>query len=139
MKKGKDEALRWLKQAEYNLRVAENNLKSDFYSAACFMSEQSAQVALKAYIISKTHRPVLWIHSIQKLSEKCAEYDKDFERLIEYGRILDRFYIPTRYPDAITPPALPYETYTKKDAKEAVRFSKNIISKVKKRLLEEKK
>jgi HEPN domain-containing protein len=36
MKLNKEEALRWLKQAEYNLDVAENNLKGGFYSASCF-------------------------------------------------------------------------------------------------------
>lgn len=132
MKKNKEEALRWLKQAEHNLKVAESNFNSGFFSDACFMCEQSAQVALKFYIIFKTGRPVLWEHSIQTLAKKCLQFDKEFNEIIEYGRVLDRYYIPTRYPDALTPPAIPYETYTSKDASEAIGFAKRIVETVKK-------
>jgi len=127
MKKNKEEALRWLKQAEYNFQVAENNLNANFYSASCFMSEQSAQAALKAYLIFKRSRPVLWIHSIKKLAENCLQYDE----IVEYGKILDRYYIPTRYPDALTPPAVPYEIYTERDASEAISFLRKILDTVK--------
>ncbi|MEW5768561.1 MAG: HEPN domain-containing protein [bacterium] len=130
MKENKVEALRWLKQAEYNLQVAENNLNAKLYSASCFMSEQSAQVALKAYLIFKTGRPVLWVHSVKKLAENCLQYHDKFKEIVECGKILDRYYIPTRYPDALAPPAVPYEIYTVKDAEEAVDFARKIIAKV---------
>ncbi len=126
MKKNKEESLRWLRQAEYNLKVAENNFNARFYSASCFMSEQAAQMALKAYIIFKTGRYVS-MHSIKKLAEKCLEYNKHFEEIVEYGKILDRYYIPTRYPDALAPPVAPFEIYTEKDAKEALDFAKKIV------------
>lgn len=133
MKKNKEEALRWLRQAEYNLKVAEHNLIAKFYSTSCFMSEQSAQVALKSYLIFKTGRYVS-IHSVKKLAERCLQYDTDFEKIIEYGKILDRYYIPTRYPDALAPPAVPFESYTENDAKEAIKFVKEIIDKVKEKI-----
>ena len=134
MKRSEEEALRWLKQSAHNLEVAENNLKGKFYSDVCFMSEQSAQLSLKAYLILKTGRHVVWEHSIQSLAKKCVEYDEGFKEIIEYGRILDRYYIPTRYPDALTPPALPYETYIETDALEAIGFSRKIFEKVKKEI-----
>jgi HEPN domain-containing protein len=130
MKKGREEGGRWLKQAEHNLRVAKNNLNAGFYSDACFMSEQASQVALKSYLISKTGREVRE-HSIQTLSKKSVKYDDDFKEIVEYGKILDRYYIPTRYPDALNSPAVPFETYIKKDAKEAVGFAEIIITLVK--------
>ncbi|MDZ7262578.1 MAG: HEPN domain-containing protein [candidate division KSB1 bacterium] len=64
------------------------------------MSEQAAQAALKAFIIYHKKR-YIWEHSIQELARLSAQYDKDFEALVEAGKILDRYYIPTRYPDAI--------------------------------------
>lgn len=137
MKLNKEEAERWLKQAEYNLKVAESNLKEKFYSASCFMSEQSAQIALKAFIIYRTGRYTP-IHSIQKLAQNCTKYSKDFNEIQEYGKILDRYYIPTRYPDALAPPAIPAETYTEKDAKEALDFAKYIFNKVREKVREEK-
>lgn len=130
MKKGKEEAERWLKQSEYCLKVAEGNLRLEFFAASCFMSEQAAQMALKAYLIFKTGRSVFEIHSIHKLAEQCQKFDKKFKQFIGYGRILDRYYIPTRYPDALTPPAVPYETYTLKDASEVLKYSTQIVEMV---------
>jgi HEPN domain-containing protein len=136
MKLNKEEALRWLDQAEHNLKVAENNLKAQFYSDACYMAEQTAQIALKAFIIYHKKR-LIWQHSIQELSMICSQYDTDFEEFIDFGRILDRYYIPTRYPNALARPAVPYKTYTEKDAKEALGFAKEILKKVKEKIKEE--
>jgi HEPN domain-containing protein len=108
-------------------------LEGDFYSDACFMSEQAAQVALKAFIIANKRR-YIWEHSVQELARLCSQYDKDFVELIEDGKILDRYYTPTRYPDALAPPAIPYKTYIEKDAKEAISFAEKIITMVKQRL-----
>lgn len=133
VKLNKEEALRWLEQAEHNLKVAENNLKVKFYSDACFMAEQTVQVGLKAFIIYHKKR-LIWEHSIQELAKMCSQYDKSFRKFIEYGKILDRYYITTRYPNALARPAVPYETYTEKDAKEAIKFAREIIKKVKEKL-----
>jgi HEPN domain-containing protein len=127
MKLNKEDALRWLEQAEHNLRVAENNLKAKFYSDTCFMADQTAQMALKAFIIYHKKR-LIWEHSIQELSAISSQYDKDFEIFIEFGKILDRYYIPTRYPDALARPAVPYKTYTERDAKEALEFAREILN-----------
>jgi HEPN domain-containing protein len=138
MKRSKEDALRWLKQSEHDLLVAKSNLGAGFYSDACFMCEQSAQKALKSYLIFKTGRPVLWERSVQILAKRCLQFEEGFKEVVDYGRILDRYYIPTRYPNALTPPAVPYETYTEKDALEAVRFAEKIIEVVKIGFEEEK-
>ncbi len=130
MKLNKEEALRWLDQAEHNLEVAKNNFKAGFYSDACFMAEQSAQIALKSFIIYHKKR-YIWEHSIQELARICSQYNKEFERLIEIGKILDRYYIPTRYPNALAPPAVPYKSYTEEDAKNALDLAEQILKKVK--------
>ncbi len=130
MKRNLAEAERWLKQAEYNLEVARSNFAAGFYAAACFMCEQTVQMALKSYIILKTGRSPLGIHSIQKLAERCARFDSKFKAIQDFGKVLDRYYVPTRYPDALTPPAVPFETYTLDDAREAVEKSQEIVSSI---------
>lgn len=97
------------------------------------MAEQAAQVALKAFIIGNKRRHV-WEHSVQELARICSEYDKDFSGVVEAGKILDRYYIPTRYPDALASPAVPYKTYTEKDGVEAIGFAEKITDLVKKKL-----
>jgi HEPN domain-containing protein len=131
MKLNKEEALRWLDQAEHNLEVAKINFNSKFYSDACFMAEQTSQVALKAFIICNKKRKV-WEHSIQELTRISSDYDKRFESLIEAGKILDKYYVPTRYPDALPSPAVPYKTYNEKDAREALSLAEEIVKLVKK-------
>lgn len=135
MKLNKEDALRWLEQAEHNLKVAKHNLIGNFYSDACFMAEQTAQVALKAFIIFHKKR-LIWEHSIQELANLCSEHDKSFEKFIEYGKILDRYYIPTRYPNALARQAVPFKTYTENDAKEAIKFAEEMINKVKEKIAE---
>ena len=68
------------------------------------MAEQTAQVALSAFIIANKHR-YIWEHSVQGLARLCQRYDNDFAGLVEAGKILDRYYIPTRYPEALASPA----------------------------------
>ncbi len=102
MKRNLAEAERWLKQAEYNLEVARSNFSAGFYAAACFMCE----------------------------AERCGRFDSKFKAIQDFGKVLDRYYVPTRYPDALTPPAVPFETYTLDDAREAVEKSQEIVSSI---------
>ncbi|MBM3253273.1 MAG: HEPN domain-containing protein [Candidatus Omnitrophica bacterium] len=127
MKNPKGNSLRWLDQAKHDLEVAEKNLELlNFYSDACFLAEQASQKALKAYLYFKGERYIT-IHSVRELIVLSSKYDKEFEKFIEYGMILDSYYIPTRYPDALAPPAVPYKSYTKKEATEAVNSAREII------------
>ncbi len=97
------------------------------------MAEQTAQVALRAFIIANKRRHI-WEHSVQELARLCQQCDNAFAGLVEAGKILDRHYIPTRYPDALASPAVPYKTYTKKDAVKATGFTEKIIELVKRKL-----
>jgi HEPN domain-containing protein len=133
MRLSKEEGLRWLEQAEHNLQVANNNLKAGFYSDTCFMSEQTAQVALKAFIIYHGRR-YIWEHSIQELVRIASGYDEEFKELVEAGKILDRYYIPTRYPDALASPAIPYKSFIEKDALEAIGIADRIVGMVRKKI-----
>jgi HEPN domain-containing protein len=133
MKKSKEEAIGWLKQAEYYLEAAKRNFDQKIYSYACFMCEQSAQKALKSYLYFKGER-YIWEHSIQKLAEKSEKYDKEFAEIKEIGMILDKYYLTTRYPDAIAPPAIPFQSFTEKEAKEAINFATKIFNLVKRKI-----
>jgi HEPN domain-containing protein len=57
MKPGRDAAQRWLRQAEHDLRIAGGHHERADYSDACFMAEQAAQKALKAFLIRIMTRP----------------------------------------------------------------------------------
>jgi HEPN domain-containing protein len=44
------ESERWLRQAEYDLKVAEWNLDGGFHAPACFWAQQSAAKSLRAFL-----------------------------------------------------------------------------------------
>ncbi len=56
--------------------------------------------------------------------------NEEAERLMDAGMILDQCDIPTRYPDAIGFPGLPYETYPEQQAKEAVELASRLVAHV---------
>ena len=122
-------AARWLRQAEYDLRQAEQLLAGGVFSYAAFFAEQAAQKALKAYLLSRGRRMVA-IHSVGELAREAAALDSRFASLIEPGGRLDRYYLTSRYPDALPEPAIPAEVYTRQDAEEAVRISRTAVDSV---------
>ncbi len=121
---------RWLAQAEHQLEVTGDLLGLGHWSDVCFMAEQTAQTALKAYHYGKGQMIVL-VHSIQELALQCVSFDEAFGRVAEWGKVLDRYYIPTRYPDALAPPAVPYRSFTQGDAEQAHGFANDIVGLVK--------
>lgn len=123
----KDEARRWLKQAEHALKVAKMLLRDECFAECCFHAEQTGQLALKAFLYSQGERFVN-LHSVKQLVERCATYDTAFTLLVDAGKVLDQYYIPTRYPDAIGFPGVPYETYTARQANEAAQLASEIVN-----------
>lgn len=133
MKPGDEAGRRWLRQAEHDLRVARRLQAHGDYSDACFMAEQASQKALKAFLLARGERSVP-IHSVAELAEHCSRFDPDFKEHIASGRLLDQYYIPTRYPDALPPPAVPFESYTQDQGEKAVAAANAIVSLVAQRL-----
>jgi HEPN domain-containing protein len=133
MKPGRETALRWLRQAEHDVAIARGHQERGDFSDACFMAEQAAQKALKAFLIGHGNRSVP-MHSVAQLAERCAQIDPAFTVHITAGRVLDQYYIPTRYPDALAPPALPFESYTQEQGMTAVAATQAIIALVAEKL-----
>ena len=67
------------------------------------------------------------IHSVSKLLEESSKFNKDFLKFINNGKILDRYYLTTRYPDTVAEPAIPYEVYTEKEANESIEIATTIF------------
>jgi HEPN domain-containing protein len=138
MKPRPEAGLRWLRQAEHDLDVAEKHQAGKDYSDACFMAEQASQKSLKGFLTAQGRRSIP-IHSVAQLAEECSQIDKDFSSHIAPGRILDQYYIPTRYPDALAPPAVPFESYSEEQGEKAVQAARAIVSLVRQKLGARKK
>ena len=126
MKNPPETARRWLTQAEHSFDMTRMLLENGFWSDVCFHAEQTAQLALKAFLYGAGRRFVQW-HSIRELAEECAKEDEEFSEFVSRGGVLDRYYLATRYPDVLPAPAIPFESFTEQEAIDAQQFASEIV------------
>ena len=122
------EAIRWFRTAEDDLdsaRILRDNRK---HAHSCFHSQQAAEKSLKAVWYLVDEDP--WGHSVKKLIDDLKSIDpdlyKEFGPLTRVALILDRFYIPTRYPNGL-PDITPDVAFTGEDAEECINHAEKII------------
>jgi HEPN domain-containing protein len=111
----------WLRQAKRKLESAEWDLQGKFYEDACFSAQQSAELAAKAILESRGRVEVG--HSVQALLKKGGVKDR---KLLGAARTLDRYYIPTRYPNGF-PSGAPMDYYDEETAREALEHAARIV------------
>ncbi len=120
-------AERWLMAAEADLAAARALLNAGFFAHACFTAQQCGEKALKA--LWHLSGEDAWGHSIQKLAMQFPgrSYVADLSAWIEKGARLDRYYIPTRYPNGL-PDLTPAESYFQPDAEEAINLAAYLLA-----------
>ncbi|WP_324736176.1 HEPN domain-containing protein [Thermococcus sp. SY098] len=121
----REEFIRWFKHAEYTLKSAIRDKDSGDYSWACFKAQQAAELAVKALLYGLGI--MTYGHSIKKLLDILSKEVQVPQNLFRNARVLDRHYIPPRYPDAYIEGS-PYEYYDKIDAEEAIRAAGEILN-----------
>ena len=91
-----------------------------------FFAQQCGEKAVKALWVGRGEDP--WGHSIQKLISEIPDNGvrSRMEKLLEEGSTLDRYYIPTRYPNGI-PDLTPGKVYFKKDAELCIHAARRIL------------
>lgn len=136
MKNAREEGRRWLTQAMDSLTPCRNLVAQGTWFLACFMAEQTAQTALKAYLYGKGRR-YLTIHSVAELAKQCASLDPDFGRFVDAGHMLDRYYLSTRYPDTLPFPAVPSQSFTEAEARDALAVAEQVFALVRDKLAQE--
>lgn len=120
----------WIDFAENDLAFAEIGIREKFYSQACFHAQQSIEKSLKGYLVfRKKNYPKT--HKLVDLYSECkAPFLTPY---LEDIKLIDEFYIPTRYPDGI-PGGLPDGLPNEKDARLAVGVAEDILKEVRKKM-----
>jgi HEPN domain-containing protein len=119
-----DRAQDWLRQAERDLSLAGESARSEHHEWACFAAQQAAEKAVKALHLHLKQEA--WGHVVARLLEELPEAISVPPGLIEQGRVLDNFYIPTRYPNG-HPSGAPFEHYGRLQSSEALRYANAIL------------
>lgn len=118
----------WIEAAQEDLRLARVLLEEqrDFYPPVCFNSQQAVEKALKAFLYFHRVDEEFRGHHLDALLERCKKIDSAFDKFREMVAIIDQYYIPTRYPDALAGIAAS-GVYHEEEAREAVKYAKKIL------------
>ena len=95
-----DRVQRWLDQAATDLAIAVE-LRERYAHQACFHAQQSAEKVLKA-LLTRVAGDAIPTHELERLMLAFAKLDIVVPDDVRAdARSLDKYYISTRYPDAL--------------------------------------
>ena len=115
----------WMLQAERDLAHAAHSLAAGDHEWACFAAQQAAEKALKAVFQSLNREG--WGHVLIRLLESLEPHIPRIpKKLTGACRALDKFYIPTRYPNGFASGA-PGEFFDQLDSQKAIEHASTIL------------
>jgi HEPN domain-containing protein len=118
-----------IEDAEDFLGAASDLFKTGRWSKVCFNAQQAAELSLKAIL---NHYGIeRRTHSLVDLLDELIKINERFKVFQENAKILDQYYIPTRYANAFASgPAKRY--FTGSQAEHAISLAKSILEEAKK-------
>jgi HEPN domain-containing protein len=118
-----DRSRDWLTQAERDLEQASASRTDERHEWACFAAQQAAEKAVKAL-----HRHLRQDARGNVVARLLAELTVEVERsLIEKAKVLDNFYVGTRYPNGHSE-GPPFEHYGEIQSEQAIRYASEILA-----------
>ena len=114
----------WIRQARRDLNRAKLDVEHEFYEWACFTSQQAAEKSVKA--VYQALNSSVRGHSVMKMLNGLNEQFDIPEDIIHGARILDRYYMETRYPNGF-PEGSPFDYFDDKIAEEAYNAASEIL------------
>jgi HEPN domain-containing protein len=127
-----EEAARWFRQSKMDLDDARFAAEGKRYHLACFLAQQAAEKALKAFLYERGAEAV-WGHSVAELCGDASQLDGSFADLMSQAAPLDKYYVPTRYPNGL-PGGIPSEAFVVQDADLAIGMAARVLQFVEERL-----
>ena len=114
----------WLKQAKRDLEMAKKAHEAGYYEWTCFISQQSAEKAIKA--VYQAQGGSAMGHGIGTLLRGLAGKVHPSGEIMKSAKMLDGYYIPSRYPDSMTHGS-PADHFDLEDADGAIRSAGAIV------------
>ena len=128
------EGARWLRQARQDLEDAQFLRDNGKHNLACFLGQQAAEKAIKAYLYHKRVEDV-WGHSLGALDlcEDAKLFDMMFDTVKSEARQLDKYHYITRYPEFL-PSGTSSEAFDELDADRSIYLSRQVLDFVAERM-----
>jgi len=121
----KQEGQRWLAAARNDLQGARLLRQGQLHNLACFHCQQAAEKALKAILYAHGAQRVVG-HGVQDLVKSVGKVDPAAATIAPEAANLDRYYIPTRYPNGL-PGGTPSEAYDSVDSEHAESVAEQVL------------
>lgn len=112
----------WLAQAQRDLEQAAASRADGRHEWACFAAHQAAEKAVKAVHLHLQQEA--WGHVVATLLEQLPAPPAAL--LIEQARVLDNFYVPTRYPNGHSE-GPPFQHYGPLQSEQAITHARAIV------------
>ncbi|HEX9804649.1 MAG TPA: HEPN domain-containing protein [Candidatus Dojkabacteria bacterium] len=128
---GKNRANVWLRQALYDLEIAQISLDNGFSEWASYQAEQAVEKSLKAVIVDAGYVSPR-THKLSLLIGMCNSLNNQFKNTKFEFRFLDTFTLITRYPFLIPGRhQTPHELIKKSDADKLISQANEFVDKIK--------
>lgn len=114
----------WLREAQAELDAAHDLYRSKHWSWCCFTSQQATRKALKA--ICECFRTPQFGHNLNLLLDAVSNHVTMSDPVRRACARLNRYYIPTRYPNAFDRGA-PADQFFEEDAHQALEDAEEVI------------
>jgi HEPN domain-containing protein len=105
----------WFAQAQKDVELAAIARRSGSHEWACFAAQQAAEKAVNALHLHCGQEA--WGHAVARLMQELPEPPP--ADLVDRGKVLDNFYVPSRYPNG-HPEGAPFEHYGPLQSSEAI-------------------
>lgn len=112
----------WFRQAERDLAQARDSAAAQRHEWACFAAQQAAEKAVKALHLALGQD--VWGHVVAHLLRELPRAAPT--ELIDKARVLDNFYIATRYANG-HPAGAPFEHYGQLQSGQAIAYAGEIL------------
>ncbi len=113
----------WFAQAERDVEQAVSSKQDERHEWACFAAQQAEEKAIKALHLA--YGQEAWGHVIARLLKDLPT--KVPAILIDKARVLDNFYIATRYANG-HPEGPPFEHYGSIQSEQAINYAREILA-----------
>jgi HEPN domain-containing protein len=115
----------WLTEGRAEFNAARDLFKGAHWSWCCFTCQQAAEKALKA--VCDHFRTPQFGHNLNLLLQAVETHTVACETLRMACARLNRYYIPTRYPDAF-PQGAPADQFFEEDARQALTDAEAVLA-----------
>ena len=113
-----------MEQAKGEFKAAKDLLATSNYAWCCFACHQATEKALKA-ILEHFGSPTVG-HNLIALIHEVFKFTPISKEIEAACRVLNRYYIPTRYPNAF-PSGAPVHMFNEDDAGEALQHAERVM------------